>query len=305
MKTNQDIEKKFEIFITLSTLEKAGFEHFDAINFVILFMDDSSYILNKKDHSIVRFKGKTPLKVFKEEGQGPGGLIDPRSVFFYDPETLAIFDITKASVLLFDLDLNYKKEVRVNTDILKLQDTKNGFVAFGTFGEYLFAKLDSNFNVIETFVKAKKTTPFRNMYPQSLNMGYLLTENKIAHTSWLFTSKNCKADIFDINTQKNVASLNWEQSHSPTQKDIDNRTNMYSSNYIGKYGKYYVVHNSFFKNIRGHGIHELLIFYENGKLHSKHDFPFNIIQCYDASGDTRIYFMDENEDISFFDLSRL
>jgi len=305
MKNNLDIGKKFKKFITLSTLEKAGFEHLDADSFVILSRAGSSYILNKKDHLIVKFMGNNPLKMYKEEGQGPGGMIDPRSMFSYDPETLSIFDITKASVLLFDLDLNYKREVRVNTDILKLKDIKDGFVAFGAFGDYLFARLDKNFKVIETFVKADKTMPFRNMFPQSLNMGYLLTGNKIAHTAWLFTSKNCKADILDLSTQKNIVSLKWEQSHSPTQKDIDNRTNMYSSNYIGKHGKYYVVHNSFFKNISDQGTNELLIFQENGKLHSKHDFPFSIIRCYNSSGDTRIYFMDNDEDISFFDLNGL
>jgi len=290
----------------MPALEKAGFEHMDAKHFSLLIDNDTLYILNKKDFLVVKFTSNKPGRAYKEKGQGPGSFLNPRSMFFSNKQEPAIFDTIKKSIVFFDLDLNYKREIRVNTNFNDVIALKKGFAASGDFGNFLFATLDSQFKIIDTFVNVTTTVPFANLPPAALNCGYLSMGDQVAHTAWLFTSKTCKVNIIDANSKKKTVGLEWEQRHSPTQKDIDSRSNMYSSFYVGKHGKFYVVSNLFNKSISAPDVGDLLIFDSHGKLISRDDdFPYGIVKSFNTAGDSRVYFFDEERGLLFFDLSGL
>ena len=120
---------------------------------------------------------------------------------------------------MFDLDLNYLKEIRVKNFFLDLARTGQGLTArqFTMETEDVFAFLDENFNVVETFLKANKKRPFKKFIPGQVNHGYFLDQRHVAYTYAKYPYKECKIDIYDLDTRKMVLTLKWEQSHSPTQ----------------------------------------------------------------------------------------
>lgn len=298
------IENKFKQFLTVDILEESGFQHLNGNDFLVFSLKNDYFILNSKDHLLVKYNSqKKPLNSYQEKGQGPGGMVDPRSIFQYDTDSLAIFDITKARILLFDFDLNFLKERKVDTNIRKLQKSDEGFIAFGDFGKKIFGIFDKNLNLVETFLEPDRTLPFKGLYPTYLYTGYLLKEN-IVHTSWLYVKKECVADIFDVYSKKKIVSLKWKHPHPPTQKTITSRTNMYGSYHISKYGKFYITHNRFSKKWKSPSTGDLFIFKKNGKLHSKHPFDHNIIQS-NSENDSRLFFFQDEEGIYYLDLNEL
>jgi len=292
-------------FMTVEALEKVGYEHISGYNFRILFKNGSLYILNTKDFLLAKFNGDRLLRVFKtRDGQAPKEMITPFSLFRYNENTIAIFDEHKRSVFFFDSNLNLEREIRINSNYEKIARVgKNMVATFSSLEDDMFALLDENLQVIRTAIKTNKTFPFKRVYKHHLNEGFFLDGNMVSHSYSMFLYKNCKVNIHDISTGKLVAVLNWEQPFSPTAQSINKRKNCYYLYHVGKYGPYYVVHTSYSKTLIGSRRHRVIrIFNEKGDLRYKDNFGNIIITVSKESPDSKLYFMDDGDGISYIDI---
>jgi len=307
---NTETQKTFQAllkpFLSIEALEKAGFEHF-ANDFLLLFLKDTIYLLNTKDSIIVKFKGTTPSKLYKLNAQGPGGMLSARSIFIYDPVTIAVFDIQKLSVLFFDLDLNYKGEIRVNPAFTRIRNINNGFIASGDFPDNkLVSILDKNFVITKSLVNSNLGIPFSiKLPPFVLNRLYLLNDRQIAYTYWVYLHKKCTASIFDILSGEIIKTLEWEQDNTPNQKEINENKNLYSSSEINNTMSYYIVNTKFSKELRDPGYNEIIIFRENGKLVHRFRGEVSLVKTINNKGDSRIFLFDEDKGILSLDLKEL
>ncbi len=295
-------------FLSSEVLEEAGFKHIDAMFFELFFVGNNTYLLNSSDNMIARFVNGKADRVYSQYGQAGGEFLSASSIFLSDPGTIGIFDTQKSCVLLFDTELNYKDQKRTSHSIRKLSKTDKGIFAFGDFGKAFYARLDDNFNIIDYFGDRSfegLKIPFEGLYPYALYMGYLLQNGEFADTSWLHVYSPCKVDIIDPISKKIKCSLEWENHYPQTQKTIQNRTDSYSCYLVGKYGKFYVVQNSFSKKPNSVPVNDLIIFSENGKYFGKLDFKWQIISSSGVKNDSRVFFLDDNEDIAFFDLNTI
>lgn len=298
------LEDHLKIAITMPDLEKAGFQHFDASNFDLLSVGDNLYILNSKDRLIVKFVRGKPEKKFKSmKGQAPKEMVVPRSLFLFDQSTIAVYDVTRKYVLFFDLDVNYKGEGRIKSNFTGLANVSGQLLGFFNYKrEHVYAVLDINFNIVSGFVKAHQKAPFKNFYPQLLNMGYFLDDNFVAHTNRIYPNKQCKVDIYDVDSKKLSVSLEWEQPHSMTEQDFTSISNLSFSTYVGRHDEYYVVQNGYSKEKSSHSQYSILVFNSTGELQFKGDFPYLIMSHQKQNNDSRLYFIDENENIGFIDV---
>lgn len=294
-----------KMFLDYSILEEAGFEHFNTDYFGMLINGCYTYVFNRKDSMLVRFNDGKPDRVYKRYGQGPSEFLNLISIFPFDPVTIAAFDNQKMKIFLFDPDLNLKNEIGVNQAIRQISRVNGKLVAFGDFNDGIFALFDNDLKIIDTFGEKKRRIPFKNVLPTYLYMGYLLDE-EVADTSWFHVYSTCKVDIIDPVSKKIKVSLKWENPHTPTQKSIDLSENFYSSYYVGKHGKFYAVQNDFSKSINSGSSYDLLLFTEDGKLHSTVDLNYPVLTTKntDVNYNSRIYYMDDAGNILYFDLKK-
>lgn len=301
----KSFEKYFKPFISMSTLEKAGFEHFNPPYYSMVIKGPYFYILNQSDRMVAKFEGIKPLRAFKAaEGQAPKEMINPKSVFFYDRDTVAVFDVTKLKVLMFDLDLNYLREVKVQDKFFNMYGTNKGVLAFAYWTQgHVFAFIDKDFNETETFVKANQKMPFDQFYPPLLNNGFLLNGTLAAHTYRLQPRKECKLDVYDINTKKRVITLNWKQPFTPSQSSLNARKNMYFTVYAGKHGNFYVVQNQIIRRLRTKTWElYLLVFDQHGELIRHIRFPHFLMRTQKDDDAPEMYFFNDEENISYIDI---
>jgi hypothetical protein len=301
----KNISLDSEMFLDVSLIEKAGFEHFKTSYFRMLINNGYTYLLNRKDSMLVRFNEGIADRIYKRHGQGPGEFLNPISIFLFGPSTIAAFDNQKMKVFLFDSDLNLKNNISVNQAIRKISIVKGKIVAFGDFNDGLFALLDKELKIIETFGEKSRKAPYKNLMPSYLYMGYLLNR-EIADTSWFHVYSTCKVDIIDPESKKTKISLKWKNPHPPTHKSIDLGENLYSIYYVVKHGRFYVVQNEFAKSIKSKSSYDLLLFTENGKLYSTIDFDYPILNTenVDDNNNAEIYYMDDSGSILYFDLNK-
>lgn len=301
----KNIDDHFKKFMTVEKLEEVGFQHLDGVNFFLLLNSKNIYIFNEKDFLIAKFTGNKLQRVFKtQKGQAPKEMITPMSFFLYNDDTIAIADYLKSSILFFDRDLNYTKEIKINNKIMTMARVGKTLVATSNYGgeENVFAVLDKDFNIVKTIVKANKKMPAERSQHWHLNKGFFLDEKLVSHSFVLFPNKKCKVDVYDVNTEKLVATLPWEQPFSPTAKSINERKNIYFIEHVGKYGLYYVVRTSHSKTLQSKSYHEFMIFDLDGTLKYKSDFSYGIIQAVKDTMDSKLYFMDDDEGISYIDI---
>jgi hypothetical protein len=329
----RDIEEHARKFMSNNVLEKSGFKHIRDAEFVMLVEGETRYILNCMEHLIVKFKGNTPRRTFKtREGQETGEKNIHYSLFRYNENTIAVFDESRKTVFLFDNDL--KKDLNndiindiindVNNDInndikndindtgeikitAKFEDMtrmgKNIVAIYSSLEENLFALLDDNFRVVRTTVKSNKMLPFKGVYKEHLNKGFFLEGNLVSHSYSMFLYKTCRVYLFNVESGKFVSTLNWEQPFSPSAQSVAKRENCYYLNHIGKYGSYYVVQTSYSKaHLDKLRQHEFRIFDEAGALRYKDDFPRRIMAVSKETPDSKLYFMDDDEGISYIDI---
>jgi hypothetical protein len=297
---HQPFENQIQ-FLGFETLEKAGFEHFTPENFRLLITNEYAFVLNRKDNMVVRFKGEKPEKVYKAAGQGPAHFLKPTSMFLMDKETVGIFDGIKYTVLMFDRDLNYKKEIRVSPSIRTIAKVSSGYIAFGDFDQgHMFASLTEEFKTVRTFGNRERKASIR-VFPGSLYMGYLLNDGDVADTSWLHASPTCSVKIIEVASLRVKTVLEWKNPFPPTQKDFDELRNLYSSYYVEKHGQYYVVQNILAKAPKQR-IPELKIFSVEGKTVGTYIVDFTIIPAISERDEERIYVMGDDENISYWNV---
>ncbi len=294
-------------FISIENLEAAGFESFKSLDYNILIIDENFYVLNSKNSTIAKFKQTKPLRVYKNFSQGPGGMLTARSLFLYDRETIAVFDVQKLCVLFFDFDLNYKNEIRINPAFSRMRNTGKMFTASGNFPDNkLFSILDRHFNTLETFVTHDLSIPFKVRFPpQFFNRCYLVSDRQVAYTYWLYLTKQCKVDIFDIDTRVKITSLKWNQSNTPSQSDVEKNLDSYTSVCVAKGFKYYIVNSKFQKKMWDIGYNDILIFQLDGQLIFREQVPFSLIESVSSPSDTRLFFFDDEKGILVLDLKEI
>jgi len=306
----RDIPKYAHVMIPAGTLEETGFEHFGEYPFDLAFKGDSLYILNFRDQLIAKFDTRSmkPLKIFKAAyGQAPQEILTPRSLFLLNDNRVAVLDVRNLKILFFDPDLNYLEELKNKTDFDKIycNGQKPPIAMLDYTASDVIAFLDSRFEVKDSFIKANKKIPFDRFYPMLLNMIYFMNNNTAAHTYYIYPSKNCKIDIYDITSRKKTITLSWDQPFTPNQKDVYAVKNLYSCYYVGKHGRYYVVITHIIKNLQSHGTYNLLVFDEKGRLLLLQESPYRFINYTTDREDPRVYFMDDNENISYIDIPGL
>jgi len=294
------------IFISSDELNRAGIDGVDAFHLALL-VEKKVYLLSD-DEGIVRFSedGKAE-KRYHAKGQGPGEFQKPKSIFRYDSQTIAVFDLIKEKLFLFDNDLNFQKEISVRkqtkTYFRKIMRSCRLTYAFGNFGNHYLSLLDNDFNVKTTFEKIPTVMPFKHMYSPLLYMAYLLNGGEIAATSWVYYSRDCMADIVDARNNNVKVSLHWENPAAPSQADVTARKNMYECRRIVKAGGWYVVETKFTKTLKNPNVSqlELIVFDEKGTLVARMKTQYGLITTNEEDG-SRIYFVDDNDNICYWEV---
>lgn len=304
-KQQKDFEPK--LLLTSTQLEKYGFQAIDGIYFELFLLKKGFILANRKDCNIIRYKSPDDIRQYKAKGIGPGEFLHTTHIFRYDAHTIAIQDFRKRCVLLFDLDLNFKREIKINTGISSISSLKEEkrFIAFGFFSGNVFAFLDQDFKIKETFVEEIKKSRLPNVYPRMLNAGYFLNKSQFAFTQKHYTDKVCKIKIYNADTKKVESTLTWEQDRLPSKKDRMERKNMYFSIRIKECGGFYVALNMFVKMKDAPVIYDLIVFDKDGKIRYRNkNFPYTVILI-DNSLKSRLYLMTDNEDIAYIELREL
>lgn len=296
------------VLLTAAQLEKYGFVSLDGEEFLLLFLDEGFILSNYKDKLLIRYKSPDDVRQYKEYGKGPGQFLAPGDMFKYDDQTIGMFDLIKKSVLLFDLDLNYLGEIKVDPKTARISSLgdSNRFIAFGYFKGKIFAFLDRDFKIMETFVPEVTKGPFPGLTPTHLNFGYFLNNSQFAYSLTYFTGKECSADIYDADTKEISLTLKWEQDHLPTKEDKKQLKNRYYRGTIHSHNGYYLVLNAFMRDMYAMPKYDLIIFDQKGKIRFRDkDFPYSpIINIY-STPKSRIYFITEDENLAYLDFNDL
>lgn len=270
---------KFKPFISIKTLEDLGFLYIDQIYISILFHKGSFYVQSNKDGIIAKFEGKKATKVYKPtQGQGPAEFGAPGKLFIYSPDTLAIFDALRRSLMLYDLDLNLKSEKRIPLTVYEVKNTSDGsFLARGIFGySHHIARLDKNFNVIETFFKINFDKIKKRLHESIL----IIDENTISYFPNVQLERDCKIEIYDVSQKKFILSLKWRQPHPlPGRNKSRIIENRYYTGTPKDYGDYFVVQSLFLTDFSSRtGKPDFLVFSKKGELVLQiNDFPYYMI----------------------------
>lgn len=294
-----------KILLTSDQLEKCGFVRIDGSNFRLYQLEDGFILGNIKDNTIIRYKSPRDIRQYQQRGAGPGEFLYANRIFKYDCHTIGIHDFRKKSVLLFDLDLNYQKEFKVDTKIERISALKgeNRYIAFGFFKKKVFAILDRDFKIKETFFPAVTKSRLPRMYLSMLNSGHFLNENRFAFTRQYYTEKICTVDIYNVDTRKVILTLKWEHDRRNTEKDRLKLENLYISSQIMEYDGYYVILNYFTKKVKAPLVHDFIIFDKEGNIRYRDkNFPYDIIFITNTPK-SRLYLITEDEDLAFIQFS--
>lgn len=77
----------------------------------------------------------------------PSGRVAPKSIFFYDSNTIGVYDYGKSLVRLLSRDLEFIKEVPVKAAFSDLAATQKSLTAFLFQADHVFAFLDADFKI--------------------------------------------------------------------------------------------------------------------------------------------------------------
>ncbi len=310
LRKNIDLASCFKTFLTVQDLENFGFEHLAFPHMGIpFFVGDSYFLGNSGDKRMVKIKGNKVVKSYQAYGQAGGEFMAMGPFFLQDPNTISIHDTVKGSILLFDLDLNYLSEKRMSTSFINqiTKITEDRYIASVHNRDFIFYFLDKDFNVLERFLKADRKTPFKKMFSFMMGTGMILDEKTAAYTILWQTNRDAFVDIYDIHTRKKTLTLKWKSPYPlPTQKDIDQRRNIYFAGGTVKCSEFYFIFNTFAKNISINPNEvvseiELVIFNDKGQLlFQKTKFPFPFVSSNDKK---HVFAVDEDCNILVADIS--
>jgi hypothetical protein len=303
------IEEYIHVFLTQQQLDDIGFEHYGEVDFQLMFHGGYGYLLNWKDRMMVKYDGHKPLKKYEAaKGQAPSEMLVPRPQFIYNNENIAVYDIKKKKVLLFDFDLKYIDEVKPQKDYVHIFNTCDMLVAQQRYSSnHVFALLDENFGEKESFgeMYSCKNLPYDVYPPPVMNTAYKVDNRHMAHTAIMYRLKDCELKIYDLDTKVPVLKLNWKQPVNPTQKDHKKRKNLYLSKYFRRHGDYYVLQTQLVKRLFGDKKNCIRIFDLKGALVLKVEFPYMFLVYDDEDNDTKVYFLDADENISYIDVAEI
>jgi len=311
LRKNVDLASCFKTFLTAQDLENAGFEHISNMYIIApFFVGDNYYLQNSGDKKIVKFRGNQAVKSYQAAGQAGGEFMAMGQIFLHDPNTLAVFDPLKKSILLFDLDLNYISEKKLSqsyvTQIMKI--SRDRYIISSFFGEYVFSFLDQNFKEVEGFIKINPKSPSKKLIPQLFNQGIFIDENTVAFTSPLQLTSNCFVDIYDIPTRRKTLVLKWKNSFPiPSQSELNQFKKFHALGNTYKYSGYYWVQNIFYPKKITLNLNNIeweleeLIFNDKGQfLFQQLKFPYTVIPSNDKK---RVFAKDEDCNILVADIS--
>jgi hypothetical protein len=297
-----EVDKDHRLFLKKDALIKAGFRQIESTKFYLVFKEKYCYCLNIMDRMVARYEGNKPDRVYHTYGQGVGEFLFPRTLLLPDPETIAVYDNGKSSVLYFDHSLNYKDEIKVDRSIEKLIILGNRKLGYGEFNHFAFAALGDNFEIIETFSKIPECENINNIPYQLLYKGYFLNGHEVAFTHRIYFNPECNLDIIDLGTKKIKLSLNWKHPSPPKVKKIIDKSNYYSY-YVGKHDKFYVMQNVYSRLLKGKKVSDLLVFDENGKLTQKRTFQYILIDYLNKTN--KLYFVDNEGNIGYMTIDEV
>lgn len=302
----KEIEKK--VLLTAEQLEKAGFMRLDGKYFSLYLLEDDGFILfHMKENIMIRYKSPDDIRQYQAHGQGPGQFLRLSYIFKYDEQTIGIHDTLKKSVLLFDMDLNYKNEIKIDPRIETISPLShgNGFIAFGFFGGKVFAFLDRDFNIKETFFTEVKKGRLSNLYRRNLNYGKFLNNDRFIFTRDYYVDKICRVDIYSANARKLMQKLEWEQDHLPTEKDNIELKNRYTFCRFFEYDGFYLMVNGFLKDMSTQPVYDLIIFEKSGKIiYRDKKFPQNPVKLNNAPK-SRLFFITDDEALAYIEVKDL
>lgn len=265
--------------------------------------------MNSKDYLVAKYNesGGNPLNVFKGEyGQGPTDMLVPRSLFNFGVNKVGIYDVRNQKILVLDSNLKYLEEINCKKNFVEIYSSQRGLLALLDYkSNHAMAFIDDTMTIKQEFIAANKKTPSEKFYPQLLNTGFYLNTGLVSHSYRLFPYKKCTIVIYDIESMKDKLTLNWEQPFSPTLKDIENRKNLYFCVYVGKHDRYFVVETIVNKTLKSSPEYHLLIFNETGKLLLNQECPYKLIHYCSDEENAKVFFVDENENISYIDIKEI
>jgi hypothetical protein len=293
------------LFLEAAELRKAEFEHVDARYLKVLFDGDDAYVLGRRDHRLAKFSGGKLVKNHRSRWLGNGGLINASRIFWYDGDTIGVYDHEVCALILFDKELKFLRQQYVTRSVTDMVKRGSTIYAGGYFGGENFALLDDKLEIRETFGRIPENT--RGPFFEFFHYGaFLLPDLTVAATTKIQFEPECVVEIIDVVSKKRLRSLRWLHPHPPTQKELDNRRNWYSTHLVARYGDYYVVQNIFqpdAMDFDGKKIHDLLVFSSDGTLLSRfEDVGCLIVPSAADPRPTRIFFVDGGGNLQYWDL---
>lgn len=292
------------VWLERKTLEKLGFLRITSDMRLLKYK--GFYLLNCQDKILIKIKDNVPERKYSADGQGPGEFVRPQSLFQYNDNSIAVFDITKQSILLFDLNLNFLDEKKLIAPIRDIDRMNDCFIAFGDFNPNYFARFDKQLNRVETFQEIPKKVSIKNTFPTFFYKGFLLSENELAATNWLFTETKCRIFIIDPFTKQRKLTLEWKNPFPFIGKDFAKMSETYSMFWMNKFGRYYVVQVQYAEKSSKNSSYKLLFFDLNGRMVNQSEFDNEIIQIsVVGSSENRVFFVDDKENIAYLDLKTL
>lgn len=293
------------VFLRAAELKKAEFEHVESQFMSLLFDGEDVYVLGRLDHCLAKFSNGTFVKNHQSRWLGNGGLINASRIFWYDVDTIAVYDHEVCALILFDKDLKFLRHQYVLRQVADMLKSGSTIYGSGYFEGKNFALLDDKLEIRETFREIPTNTrgPFFDFYHYG---GFLFPDRTAGATTKLQFEPECVIDVIDVDSKKVLRSLSWLHPHPPTQHELDDRRNWYSSYLAARYGDYYVVQNVFQPDARdfdGEKVYDLLVFSAEGSLLGRfEDIGYQIVPSASDPRPLRIFFCDEQGNLRHWDL---
>jgi len=254
------------------------------------------YVIDSRWKSIFKFDSKGAfIKRQGRNGQGPGEFMNPYCMYVADKYVL-VSDTSKYEILIFDLELNYKKSFKVFKSYMEIAASNDGLI----YGAPMRMKsdmplvdvLNDEGQILFSFGKPMFGNAQKWSIPNFIKID--VNENKEVYVAFQHFSTVCKYDkkgqltaVYKIN---NAAMKEREKSNV---NSIQNNERVYWPVIYriraGKQG-FYIMHNAPFTQI--------LEINEKGEI--KNDYWF--VRSYDYIADD--FLVKENGEFKFIVLQR-
>lgn len=285
----------FNIFMSESDFEKNGIYNVCELNVAIALSDKFVYLLAKKERVILKTdkSGKVLNRFQANEGQGPGELIDPKDFAIYK-NNVAIHDITKRRILLFDSNLNYIDEITPPDGVERIiPDLHGGWVAWQEGEGNVFARYNDKWEKVSSFGEFKETVALSNIMPAALKRGYLSSSAAIV-SSWAFYNPKCRAVVYFIDENKSHLELTWDNKWKINQNDVNERRKITECRgffaYDHKIVGFFALHERMGRNPEK----EIIVFDRAGKIILRRVVDYDLLPVYYSGNSCPIFVALDN-----------